>query len=265
MSVRWIAYVWESSPFKGERLLLHLALADFANDEGECWPSQPTLARKARCSVTWVRLGLRDLKTEGLLEVVSEGSGRGNRTQYRLLRKGVTTNGVSEKGESPAPERVHSAHSRTYIKNHKESSVTLEVDFDRFWKAYPRRVARGAALTAWSRVMSKPDAPTIDAVLAAVAAYARSVSDPKFICHPATWLRQQRWLDHCVQESASVPVERDRWQGEKRNSEDTVCALVRTGKSDADILDFIHGRPTEVQEHLENFLVEFRRSVAAGR
>ena len=53
MSVRWISYVWESSPFKGERLLLHLALADFANDEGECWPAQPTLAKKARCSVTW--------------------------------------------------------------------------------------------------------------------------------------------------------------------------------------------------------------------
>lgn len=265
MSVRWIAYVWESSPFKGERLLLHLALADFANDEGECWPSQPTLARKARCSVTWVRLGLRDLKTEGLLEVVSEGSGRGNRTQYRLLRKGVTTNGVSEKGESPAPERVHSAHSDTTYRNRKEPSNTHAVSFDRFWQAYPRRVARGAALTVWSRVMSKPDAPTIDAVLAAVAAYERSVSDPKFICHPATWLRQERWLDHIAQESVSVPVVRDRWQGEKRNSEDTICALVRAGKSEGDIVDFIHGRPTEVQEHLVEFLAEFRRSIATGK
>jgi len=265
MSVRWISYVWDQSPFKGERLLLHLALADFANDEGECWPAQPTLARKARCSVTWVRLGIRDLVKDGLLEVVSEGSGRGNRTQYRLLRKGITTNGVSAKGESSTQEKVHSAHSRTYIKNRKEPSNTHDASFDEFWKAYPRRVARGAALAAWDRMMKQPDAPALDSVLAAVAAYARSVSDPKFIAHPATWLRQQRWLDHVEQQDASVPAPFDRWQGEKRNSEDTVCALVRSGRSESVILDFIHGRPTEVQEHLVEFLSAFRRSLAAGK
>ena len=263
MSVRWISYVWESSPFKGERLLLHLALADFANDEGECWPAQPTLAKKARCSVTWVRLGIRDLKNEGLLEVVSEGSGRGNRTQYRLLRKGATTNGVLVKGETPEPQRVHSAHSRTYIKNRKEPSNTHDASFDEFWKVYPRRVARGAALSAWTRIMNQNDAPSLEHVLSAVAAYSKSVSDPKFICHPSTWLRQQRWLDH--QETVSVPAPFDRWKGEKQNSEDTICALVRSGKADGDILDFIHGRPTEVQEYLVEFLVSFRRSLATGK
>jgi hypothetical protein len=262
VSVRWISYVWDQSPFKGERLLLHLALADFANDEGECWPSQPTLARKARCSVTWVRLGLRDLQRDGLLEVVSNGSGRGHRTQYRLLRKGVTTNGVSENGETPAQERVHSAHSLTYIKNRQEPSLDLDSGFNEFWKAYPRRVARAAALQCWRRIMKAADAPSLDVVMAAVDRYAKSATDPQFIAHPATWLRQQRWMDDSVQETVAV---RDRWKTEKDNSESQICVMVRLGNDDEAILEFIHGRPTEVQEHLANFLVEFRRTLAAGK
>ena len=264
MSVRWISYVWDQSPFKGERLLLHLALADFANDEGECWPSQPTLARKARCSVTWVRLGLRDLQRDGLLEVVSNGSGRGHRAQYRLLRKGVTTNGVLENGETSTPEKVHSAHSRTYIKNRHEPSLELVNSFDQFWKAYPRRVARAAALSTWERIMKRDDAPAVDAVLAAVSRYAKSATDPKFIAHPATWLRQQRWLDDSVGETAAVHAVRDPWKTEKANSESQICVMVRLGNDDAAILEYIQGRPTGVQEHLESFLVEFRRTLAAG-
>ena len=50
MSIRWISHVWQKSPYKGEHLLLHLALADFDNDEGEDLPSVRALAVKARCS-----------------------------------------------------------------------------------------------------------------------------------------------------------------------------------------------------------------------
>jgi hypothetical protein len=259
-----MSHVWECSPFKGERLLLHLALADFANDEGECWPSQPTLAKKARCSVTWVRLGLRDLEREGLLEVLSAGSGRGHRTQYRLLRKGATVNGVSVKGETSTQERVHSDDDPSIYRNHQEPSLDLDSEFERFWKAYPRRVAKAAALNAFRLARRKKQLPAIDDLLAAVERYQRSVKDPQFICHPATWLRQQRWLDH-VEETVSAPEPYDPWKGEKNNASGTICALARAGKTDEDILDFIHGRPTEVQEYLTNFLVEFRQHLATGR
>lgn len=260
-----MSHVWECSPFKGERLLLHLALADFANDEGECWPSQPTLARKARCSVTWVRIGLRDLQREGLLEVLSAGSGRGHRTQYRLIRKGVTVNGVPPKGETSTQERVHSDDAASIYRNRQEPSLDLAADFDRFWKAFPRRVARGAALKAFQNVMRRKDAPTLESLLEAVAAYQRSVTDPKFICHPATWLRQERWLDHVEQTVPVEPAVYDPWKGEKENASSTICALARAGRDDEAILDFIHGRPTEVQEYLEQFLVEFRQYLATGK
>jgi hypothetical protein len=86
MSVKWISHVWQSSPYRGERLLLHLALADFASDEGICWPSQTTLARKARCSVNWVRLSIAQMVRDDLIEIVEPaGAGRGKVGKYRLL------------------------------------------------------------------------------------------------------------------------------------------------------------------------------------
>jgi hypothetical protein len=39
MSIKVMSQVWEHSTRKGTRLLLLLALADFANDEGICYPA----------------------------------------------------------------------------------------------------------------------------------------------------------------------------------------------------------------------------------
>jgi len=52
MSIAVMTRVWKlaPAPVKGSRLLLLLALADNANDEGRCWPSMTHLAQKTRLS-----------------------------------------------------------------------------------------------------------------------------------------------------------------------------------------------------------------------
>lgn len=50
MSVKIMSRVWEQSPQKDSRLLLTLALADNANDDGICWPSTDYLRDKIRMS-----------------------------------------------------------------------------------------------------------------------------------------------------------------------------------------------------------------------
>ena len=49
MSVRMIAAVWDRSAHAGNALLMLLAIADFADDEGRAFPSVSTLAKKCRC------------------------------------------------------------------------------------------------------------------------------------------------------------------------------------------------------------------------
>lgn len=48
MSVRTMAKVWELSANRGNDLLMLLAIADFADDDGNAYPSVQTLAHKCR-------------------------------------------------------------------------------------------------------------------------------------------------------------------------------------------------------------------------
>lgn len=63
-----MSLVWDRGPFEGGSLLVMLALADWANDEGECWPSVPTIGQKARMSDRSIRYILKQLEADGWLK-----------------------------------------------------------------------------------------------------------------------------------------------------------------------------------------------------
>jgi hypothetical protein len=69
--------------------------------------------------------------------------------------------------------------------------------FNRFWKIYPKKRARGDALKAWGTL--KPSAELVGTILTAVEQH-RLTEDwqrenGRFIPYPATWLRGRRWED----------------------------------------------------------------------
>lgn len=81
---------WKHSQARGTNLLVLLALADIANDDGECWPSIPHLARKCRLDQRTAQRRIRSLEELGELVVVVcggkasyRGGVRSNR--YRIL------------------------------------------------------------------------------------------------------------------------------------------------------------------------------------
>lgn len=233
MSVRWISFVWESSPYEGRRLLLHLALADFANDDGSCFPSQKTLALKARTTETWVSASVRQMINDGLLEIIEKGNGRGNRTIYQL-HKGTTQKGLTEKGETSGEQSPNVEHLYLY-KNRKEPSKDLSSEFEQFWNKYPRRVAKVAARNVFLSVMLKPNAPSLVTLLTAVDKYAKTEIDKKYIAHPATWLRQGRWEDDS-EECTTTPAVKD-WHLDQ--ALDRVVPFAHQRKSWEDCLDLI--------------------------
>lgn len=92
MSIKVMSWVWDQSPYKDDALLVHLALADWAGDDGVCWPKQESIARKARCSVEHVRRVTRRMETDGYLEIVRPSRGPGSSHKYML--KNPTNGGV---------------------------------------------------------------------------------------------------------------------------------------------------------------------------
>lgn len=61
--------VWDRSAHTGTDLLMLLALADFSDDQGNSYPSVPTLATKCRMRVRNANYILRALQASGELEV----------------------------------------------------------------------------------------------------------------------------------------------------------------------------------------------------
>ena len=70
-------------------------------------------------------------------------------------------------------------------------------DFDKFWKVYPKKVAKADARKAWEQ--TKAIRPDIETVIKAVQAASRTEQwmrgAGQFIPHAATWLRGERWED----------------------------------------------------------------------
>ncbi|WP_407545983.1 helix-turn-helix domain-containing protein [Vibrio parahaemolyticus] len=67
MSIKIQSYAWDILAFKGNTKLVVLCLADFANDEGCCWPSLSTVARKSGVSVSTVKSIIKSLVEGGWL------------------------------------------------------------------------------------------------------------------------------------------------------------------------------------------------------
>ena len=89
MSIRAMTWAWslEKLPLKESMVLL--ALADQANDEGLCWPSQETLARKSRGSVRSVKRAIKFLRDAGLVETIIRATPAGRKSNYYRVMIGA--------------------------------------------------------------------------------------------------------------------------------------------------------------------------------
>lgn len=78
--------------------------------------------------------------------------------------------------------------------------------FDRFWAAYPRKVAKAAAWKAWEKL--KPSGELLTTILTAVDEQRGSRQwqrdNGQYIPHPASWLNQGRWSDEPMSRSTDL-------------------------------------------------------------
>lgn len=83
MSIKIMSLVWEKGPQNQAERFVLLALADFANDAGECWPSVDAIAAKTCLKERGVRQILRRLEDAGWL-ATAIGGGRHGCNNYRI-------------------------------------------------------------------------------------------------------------------------------------------------------------------------------------
>lgn len=76
--------------------------------------------------------------------------------------------------------------------------MSIEEKFNDFWSAYPKKVGKKAAFTAFKRI--NPNDELLDRMKKAIEWQKMTYSwqDPQFIPNPLTWLHQERWEDECT-------------------------------------------------------------------
>jgi Helix-turn-helix domain len=109
----------------------------------------------------------------------------------------------SEKGEQRFQKRrttVHptlfneSIYDFSYRCSAKRAPPSVPFGFEDFWRAYPKKVARGDALRSFARAIQY--APAAEIIRGAIGyAAERQEKDPRFTKHPATWLNKGCWSD----------------------------------------------------------------------
>ncbi len=111
MSVHVSSWVWRNADAKGNDLLVLLALADIADDEGVCWPSLEHLAGKTRLHEQTVRSRLQALRAVGALDW-EERPGTSNR--YRINMSTPTKSTTPTKSASPTNSFIGDRGTKAY-------------------------------------------------------------------------------------------------------------------------------------------------------
>lgn len=83
------------------------------------------------------------------------------------------------------------------------------IDFDTFWRVYPRREGKKAARKAWDRALKDGAEP--QAIIIGAFRYRDLPGrEDRFTAHPTTWLNQGRWEDELVDRTEQSKTDRNR-------------------------------------------------------
>lgn len=134
--------VWEAALPGGDKFIL-LAIADSANDEGYCWPSVATLARKCSMTERGVQKALQ--RVDPYLE---RDMRPGTSTMYRLLADKLPTPEPEFTPELSSPPNSGSPHPRTPVHPNRKGTV----------------IGKKASPSHQARALAKPDFPMPDYV-----------------------------------------------------------------------------------------------------
>lgn len=212
MSVHFSNLVWFHSASRGNARLVLLALADQANDDGECWPKIEQIAKRCLLDRATVHRQLAKLRDE-LGELTWEDRhAQGRSNLYRLTLSQIATTPVADCDQasrtvattepSLEPSKDTNTSDDALIPAPRSPLGPSLADlFEAFWKVYPRTddVSKASALKSFERE-SKAGRNSIETageiILRAerFAGLCRAAgTEKRFIPHPSTWLNQKRY------------------------------------------------------------------------
>ena len=188
------------SDLSDKALRIYVVLARYADSETlECFPSLPTIAKRARCSKSSVIRALDDLeKHQAIVRRRRVGEKGFQSTVYVVRRQlhSATSPSVTHDTTLVSPvDHPSVTHDTLTITTEREPSERdINTAFAAFWDAYPRKRDKGHARKAFEKALKKT---SFENILTAVERYKahEAGNGTQYIAYPATWLNGERWDD----------------------------------------------------------------------
>ena len=152
MAIEWMTYALEQDIQTSAKFVL-VALANRANQDGECWPSQKDLAKQTSMTDRSVRNALTKLEELGYItrEHRTRKDGTWSSDRYTIHRKIVPAENTSvgkkrhEPAERDSYQYIPNGISETSLEPSVNAREELETEFQRFWEDWlPYEVAKGS-------------------------------------------------------------------------------------------------------------------------
>jgi hypothetical protein len=216
LSFKHTAAAWKIDNLSAPERLTLLALAEYANDVGVCWPSQGTLAQRTGLSERCIRASLASLETKGTITRRSRSTQNGRKPDVISLKLQLAPDAACATGNSlqPAPDAPQPAPDagepiREAVR--KDSPSVRSGDFEDFWKAYPKRDGPNNRTSAEEKFNAavKSGVVTKNIIEGArrYAAEMRRLGKEKtqYVTNPKNWLCAESWKDYAPAPAATTP------------------------------------------------------------
>ena len=222
MSIRAIEWAYGQEISGAATKFVLVALADFADEEGTCFPGQELLAARTGQSMESVRRHLKWLEEYGFITRIRRFDKRGHRTsdRYRIEFDRATTGQLDHRSDCPPVNMTtgqtgSSLPVNLSIPTGQSDRVTVRgtirepsdirsaskrlpqtpLRFDEFWELYPRKVSKEAAIKAYERAAKKVGEEVIIEGVRRFADDPNRPTNKRYIPHPPKWLNDGRWDD----------------------------------------------------------------------
>ena len=156
------------SEISANAVRLYCVFRRYADQNGYCFPSRKTLARRCRVSEATVDRLIKELEAIGALTVRNRRTETGEykSSEYVVVsvRGGVysqTSTGVLTDEDTGVltsddiTKAIVNESQELELMLTETVSEPVESDFDRFWAQYPRKVGKQKAQKAWGRLTKK--------------------------------------------------------------------------------------------------------------
>jgi hypothetical protein len=198
--------------------LLYGEITALSNKNGYCWASNDYFSRLYSVSISTIKRRLQALEELGFIKRIVKYKEGTTEVDKRFISITPEVKNDPRWGQNCAGGGVKNEPDNTTSINTKNirASSTLESDFEKLWKLYPKKIGKKPALAAYKRAMSRKKSPATNRQIQdGIVAYRQLINskgtEKQFVKDGSTFFNQEAWNDYLE----VVKEERDEQEARK--------------------------------------------------